>query len=349
MGESAVGKRALVTGITGQDGAYLAKLLLEKGYRVFGAVRRTSLSNVSRLRELGIVQDVQLVDFDLLEFSNIIRTLELSKPDEIYNLAAQSFVGLSFEQPIYTGDGNALGVTRLLEAIRVVNGDLRFYQASSSEMFGKAREIPQTETTPFHPRSPYGVAKVYGHLIAVNYRESRGLHASSGILFNHESPLRGQEFVTRKITLSLAEIRHGKRDVLRLGNLNAQRDWGFAAEYVEGIWRMLQHPTADDYVLATGETHSVREFAVLAGRHFGFDLVFDGSGEKERGIDRKTGRTLILVDPKLMRPAEVDALVGNPAKAARQLGWKHEVSFSDLVSIMAEADDRRVAEDRVIF
>jgi GDPmannose 4,6-dehydratase len=342
-------KRALVTGVTGQDGAYLAKLLLEKGYKVFGAIRRTSMSNVARLEELGIAEQVELVDFDLLEFSNLLRVVEQARPDEIYNLAAQSFVGVSFEQPIYTGECDALGVVRLLEAVRAVNPKIRFYQASTSEMFGKVVEKPQRETTPFHPRSPYGVAKLYGHWITVNYRESYGMHATSGILFNHESPLRGQEFVTRKITMSLAKIKHGKLDVLALGNMDAERDWGFAADYVEGMWRMLQQPEPGDYVLASGQQHSVRDFVRAAGKGLGFDIAFEGSGTEERGIDRKTGRTLVKVDPKFYRPAEVEYLCGDPSKAEKSLGWKRQVSFPELVTLMVEADERRVRDNRVTF
>jgi GDPmannose 4,6-dehydratase len=342
-------RRALVTGVTGQDGAYLAKLLIAKGYKVFGAIRRTSMSHVARLEELGIAGEVELVDFDLLELSNILRVVERTRPDEIYNLAAQSFVGISFEQAIYTGECDAIGVVRLLEAIRACNPAIRFYQASTSEMFGKVAQVPQSETTPFHPRSPYGVAKLYGHWITVNYRESYDVYAASGILFNHESPLRGQEFVTRKITLSLARIKHGQLDVLALGNLAALRDWGYAGDYVEGMWRMLQQPRADDYVLATGQSHSVRDFVMAAGRHLGFDFVFEGTGVDERGIDRKTGRTLVKVEPKFYRPAEVDQLCGNPAKAQRALGWEREATFAQLVEMMVEADERRVQDNRLTF
>jgi GDPmannose 4,6-dehydratase len=338
-----------VTGVTGQDGAYLAKLLLEKGYRVFGAIRRTSMSNVARLEELGVAEDIELVDFDLLEFSNLLRVVEQTRPDEIFNLAAQSFVGISFEQPIYTGECDALGVTRLLEAVRNVNPKIRFYQASTSEMYGSVVETPQRETTPFYPRSPYGVAKLYGHWITVNYRESYGMHATSGILFNHESPLRGQEFVTRKITVSLAKIKHGKLDVLALGNMAAHRDWGYAADYVEGMWQMLQQPEPSDYVLATGEQHSVREFVLAAGERLGFDIVFEGAGVQERGIDRKSGRTIVQVEPKFYRPAEVDRLCGSPAKAEQTFGWKRKVSFPELVTLMVEADDRRVRDNRLAF
>jgi GDPmannose 4,6-dehydratase len=342
-------KRALITGITGQDGAYLAQLLLKKGYYVAGAVRRTSISNTERLEELGICDRIELVDFDLLELSNIIRVVERVRPDEIYNLAAQSFVAASFELPVYTADCDAMGVVRLLEAIRTVNPQIRFYQASTSEMFGKVREMPQTEATPFHPRSPYGVAKLYGHWIAINYRESYGLHASCGILFNHESPLRGQEFVTRKITLGLARVKHGRQDAVELGNLDAKRDWGFAGDYVEGMWRMLQQEAGDDYVLATGETHAVREFIALAGRALDFDIAFQGTGVDERGIDRKSGREVVRVNPKFYRPAEVDLLLGSPAKAESQLGWKRQMSFAELVATMAECDDKRVQEGRVEF
>jgi len=338
-----------VTGVTGQDGAYLAKLLLAKGYKVFGAIRRTSMAHIARLEELGIAADVELVDFDLLELSNILRVVERTRPDEIYNLAAQSFVGISFEQAIYTGECDAIGVVRLLEAIRACNPAIRFYQASTSEMFGKVAEVPQSETTPFHPRSPYGVAKLYGHWITVNYRESYGIHATSGILFNHESPLRGQEFVTRKISLSLAKIKHGQLDVLALGNLAAERDWGYAGDFVEGMWRMLQQPNADDYVLATGEAHSVRDFVMAAGRCLGFDLAFEGKGVDERGIDRKSGRTVVKVEPKFYRPAEVDQLCGNSAKAQDALGWQRRTTFPQLVETMVEADERRVQDNRLTF
>jgi GDPmannose 4,6-dehydratase len=347
--ENYMNKRALITGVTGQDGAYLAQLLLRKGYQVIGAVRRTSMSNLARLEELGIAGNVELVDFDLLELSNIYRTIERTRPDEIYNLAAQSFVGASFELPIYTGDCDALGVVRVLDAVRTINPKIRFYQASTSEMFGNAPETPQAETTPFRPRSPYGIAKLYAHWITVNYRESYGIHACSGILFNHESPLRGQEFVTRKITLSLARVKHGLAEMVELGNLDARRDWGFAGDYVEGMWRMLQRDQADDYVLATCKSHSVREFLQLAGRGLGMELDLEGQGPEERAVDRKTGRTVARVNPKFYRPAEVDALVGNCAKATRQLGWETRVSFAELVGMMAESDERRVRDNAVRF
>ena len=274
--------------------------------------------------------------------TNILRALERVKPDELYNLAAQSFVYLSFEQPIYTADVDGIGALRILEAIRQVVPSTRFYQASTSEMFGKAQKTPQDETTPFYPRSPYGFSKLFAHWATVNYRESYGIHASSGILFNHESPLRGREFVTRKITWSLARIRHGELDVLELGNLDAARDWGFAGDYVEGMWLMLQQQAADDFVLATGENHSVRSFVDTAASRLGFDLEWSGAGAAERGIDRKTGKTIVRVNPAFYRPAEVDVLIGRPAKAERVLGWKRKIGFAELVTMMAEADDRRV-------
>ncbi len=342
-------KRALITGVNGQDGAYLAKFLLDKGYLVTGAVRRTSTSDTHRLVEMGIANSVELRDLEILEFNNILRLVERSQPDEIYNLAAQSFVALSFEEPIYTGAVDALGVTRMLEAVRQTNAPIRFYQASTSEMFGKALELPQSETTPFHPRSPYAVAKLYAHWITVNYRESYGLFTASGILFNHESPLRGKEFVTRKVTLGLAKIKHGELDVLEIGNLDSKRDWGFAGDYVEGMWRMLQQDRADDYVLASGEMHSVRDFVVLAGQCLGMQIEWQGTGAAERGIERKSGRVIVRVNPEFYRPAEVDILCGNAAKAERELGWKRKVSFSDLVAMMAETDERRLREKKAIL
>jgi GDPmannose 4,6-dehydratase len=342
-------KRALITGVNGQDGAYLAKFLVEKGYDVTGALRHTSMSNVERLKELGIADAIAMQDIELLEFSNILRLIERVKPDEIYNLAAQSFVGLSFEQPIYTAEVDALGTARLLEAVRTVNAAIRFYQASTSEMFGKVRETPQNELTPFYPRSPYGVAKLYAHWMTVNYRESYGIHASSGILFNHESPLRGQQFVTRRITLGLARVKHGERPVLELGNLDARRDWGFAGDYVAGMWAMLQQEASDDYVLATGATFQVRDFVRHAGEALGFDIAWEGSGVEERGIDRRSGRTIVSVNPVHFRPAEVDVLTGDPSKAAARLGWRPQVSFPELVAMMVEADDRRVRDGHTPF
>ena len=341
------GKVAFVTGVTGQDGAYLAQLLLTKGYRVCGGVRRTSQKVYPRLEELGIEKDIELIDLDLFEYSNILRCIEKVRPNEIFNLAAQSFVALSFEQPLYTSDVDALGVARFLEAIRTVDKGIRFYQASTSELYGKVTQVPQTESTPFYPRSPYAVAKLYGHWMVVNYRESYDMHLSSGILFNHESPLRGIEFVTRKITHGLASIKHGKLDQLKLGNMDARRDWGFAKEYVEGMWRMLQQDKADDYVLATGKTTPVRDFVEHAARAVGFDIEWKGSGVDERGIDRKSGKTIVVVDPKFFRPAEVDLLIGDPSKAKAKLGWQAQTSAVELAVMMAEADDRRVRENRV--
>jgi GDPmannose 4,6-dehydratase len=339
-------KKALITGITGQDGAYLTQLLLGKGYEVHGAYRRSASINLWRLAELGLEEQVHMQAFDLLEYSNIQRTLEKVQPDEVYNLAAQSFVALSFEQPLYTGDVDALGVTRMLEAIRTVNPKIRFYQASTSEMFGKVQAIPQTESTPFYPRSPYGVAKLYAHWITVNYRESYGLHASSGILFNHESPFRGIEFVTRKITSTLAKIKCGQASVLELGNLDAKRDWGFAKDYVEGMWRMVQAETPDDYVLATGETHSVRNFVNWAAQAIGLEVNWQGAGENEQGIDA-TGNILVRINPEYYRPAEVELLIGSPEKAKQKLGWEPTVHISELVSMMAKTDLDRVQNGRL--
>jgi GDPmannose 4,6-dehydratase len=336
---------ALITGISGQDGAYLARFLLEKGYRVVGGLRRSSSGTLARLLELGIADDVEIVDFDLAEITNIMRALDKVKPDEVYNLAAQSFVGLSFEQPVYTSDADGVGALRILEAIRQGVPTARFYQASTSEMFGKAQAFPQDETTPFYPRSPYGIAKLFAHWTTVNYRESYGIRASSGILFNHESPLRGREFVTRKITRSLAMIRHGRLDVLELGNMDAQRDWGFAGDYVEAMWLMLQQEKADDFVLATGETHTVRSFVGTAARHFQFDLEWSGAGPDERGIDRRSGKTIVRVNPAFYRPAEVDILVGNAKKAREALGWQPRIGFDALVTMMADADDKRARDN----
>lgn len=335
-------KTALITGISGQDGAYLAKALLARGYRVVGTYRRTSGIAIGRLVELGVAEDVELVDLELLEESNIRRLLERLKPDEIYNLAAQSFVGLSFEQPLYTSDVNALGVLRLLEAMRESCPAARFYQASTSEMFGKAQETPQNERTAFYPRSPYGVAKLFAHWSVVNYREAHGLYACSGILFNHESPLRGLDFVTRKVTFGLARVALGHQDVLSLGNLEFKRDWGFAGEYVEGIWAMLQQDQPDDYVLATGRTVSVRDFVQGAATACGFDVEWAGDGIDARAVDKRTGRTIVAVDPKFYRPAEVDALVGDASKAKATLGWEAKTSLEDLTQMMVKADYDRV-------
>lgn len=336
-------RKALITGITGQDAAYLSRFLLERDYHVVGTYRRTASSNLWRLQELGVLESVELIPMDLLELTNIVRVVDRVRPTEIYNLAAQSFVSVSFDQAVYTSQVNAIGVVYLLEAVRTVDPSIRFYQASTSEMFGKVREVPQNEETPFHPRSPYAVAKVYGHHMTVNYREAHKLHASCGILFNHESPLRGREFVTRKITASLANIRCGRQDVLELGNLDAKRDWGYAEDYVRGMWMMLQQPQGDDYVLATGESHSVREFTEKAARCAGFDLRWEGDGVETRGVDAKTGRQIVRVNPDFFRPAEVDRLQGDASKARRVLGWRPEVSFDQLVERMVQADVDRAA------
>ncbi|MFQ5773865.1 MAG: GDP-mannose 4,6-dehydratase [Kiloniellaceae bacterium] len=336
-------RRALITGISGQDGAYLSQLLLDRGYDVVGARRRSASGSLWRLEELGVLDDIEMIPIDLLEFSNILHVIEKSAPDEIYNLAAQSFVAVSFEQPLYTGDVDGMGVTRLLEAIRTVDPKIRLYQASTSEMFGLVQEMPQAERTPFYPRSPYGAAKLYAHWMVVNYRESYAMHASSGILFNHESPLRGEEFLTRKVTASLARIRHGMQDVLELGNLDAARDWGFAGDYVEGMWLMLQQDKPDDYVLATGRTVTIREFVEKAGAVAGFDIAWEGEGMHSVGVDRKTGRAIVRVNPAFYRPAEVDILLGNPQKAREKLGWRPRTTLEDLAAMMMVADLERAA------
>jgi GDPmannose 4,6-dehydratase len=338
-------KKALITGITGQDGAYLTKLLLDKGYDVYGAFRRTSGLNLNGLKYLRVDDKVKYLPIELLEFTNIYRAIEKIQPDEIYNLGAQSFVALSFEEPIYTADVAALGALRVLEAIRAVNPKIKFYQASSSEMFGKVQGSPQNEKTLFYPRSPYAASKLFAHWITVNYRESYDIFACSGILFNHESPLRGIEFVTRKITYSVAQMKLGLNSELKLGNLDAKRDWGYAPEYVEAMWLMLQQTEPDDYVVATGETHSVRDFAEFAFKYAGFDIVWEGKGIKEKGIDKKTGRTLIEVSAEFFRPAEVDILMGDYAKAKKKLGWQPRTKFQDLASIMVDADIKRVGKE----
>ncbi|MCK9991590.1 MAG: GDPmannose 4,6-dehydratase [Alphaproteobacteria bacterium] len=336
-------KTALVTGVTGQDGAYLARLLVDKGYKVYGGCRRVSVDNLWRLREVDVLDKIELIDFDLQEIGNVTRAIRQTRPDEIYNLAAQSFVGVSFELPVTTSQIDGMGCLHILEAMRDYVPEARFYQASTSEMFGKVQAIPQQETTPFYPRSPYGVAKVFAHYMTQNYRESYNLHASSGILFNHESPLRGQEFVTRKITLALARIAAGQQDLLELGNMDAKRDWGFAGDYVKAMWAMLQQDTADDYVIATGETFTVRYFCERAASLLGFDLRWEGHGPGEQGIDRKSGKTVIHVSPKFFRPAEVELLVGLPDKARNRLGWTPEVKLDGLIEMMITADRARVA------
>jgi GDPmannose 4,6-dehydratase len=337
-------KSALVTGITGQDGAYLAKLLLGKGYRVYGAYRRAASTNFWRNDELGVTghPELKLIDFDLTDLGSCLRLIEFSEPTEIYNLAAQSFVGMSFEQPAATAAITGIGPLNLLEAMRLSGSKARFYQASTSEMFGKVQAVPQTEETPFYPRSPYGIAKLYAHWMTINYRESYDIFASSGILFNHESPLRGLEFVTRKITAGLARIKRGKLDVLTLGNLDAKRDWGFAGDYVEGMWRMLQADVPDTFVLATNRTESVRDFLRIAGASAGFELVFEGSAEEEVAIDKTSGEIIAKVDPAFYRPAEVDLLIGDASKAKAVLGWAPTMTLEQLCKQMVEADLRRV-------
>jgi GDPmannose 4,6-dehydratase len=341
-------KIALITGITGQDGSYLAELLIEKGYDVHGVIRRTSLFNRGRIeeardtaRKAGKVYELHYGD--MADSSSVNRIIALTRPDEVYNLAAQSHVKVSFDSPESTADVDATGVLRLLEGIRSNKLDSRFYQASTSELFGKVVEVPQTETTPFYPRSPYGVAKLYGFWITKNYREAYGMHASNGILFNHESPRRGENFVTRKITLTLAKIKAGLEPVLKLGNLDAKRDWGHAKDYVEMMWMMLQQPEGDDYVAATGETHAVREFVDKAAAVAGFDLSWEGQGVEEKGRDKKSGKLIVQVDPRFFRPAEVDLLIGDPSKAKTKLGWKPRIAFAELAEMMMKADLEAVA------
>jgi GDPmannose 4,6-dehydratase len=336
-------KKAIITGITGQDGAYLAELLLDKGYIVYGTYRRTSSVNFWRIEELGVHKhpNLHLVEYDLTDLSASIRLLESTEATEVYNLAAQSFVGVSFDQPITTAEITGIGPVNLLEAIRIVNPEIRFYQASTSEMFGKVQAIPQVESTPFYPRSPYGIAKLYAHWMTINYCESYNIFAVSGILFNHESPLRGREFVTRKIADSIAKIKLGKLDVLELGNMDAKRDWGYAKEYVDGMWRMLQVDKPDTYVLATNRTTSVRDYVTMAARAAGFEIAWQGVAENEVGIDTKTNKTLVRVNPKFYRPAEVELLIGNPEKAKLELGWEPKITIEQLCQMMVEADIRR--------
>jgi GDPmannose 4,6-dehydratase len=339
---------ALVTGVTGQDGAYLTRFLLDRGYRVIGAHRRSASLNLWRLAELGVLghPGLSLVPFDLMDASGAIRLLQQHRPNEVYNLAAQSFVGISFDQPELTTHASGLGCLHLLEAIRIVDPGIRFYQASTSEMFGLVQAVPQREDTPFYPRSPYGVAKLYAHWMTVNYRESYGLFASSGILFNHESPLRGIEFVTRKITDAVARISVGSEDVLELGNLDAKRDWGFAGDYVEGMYRMLQIDTPDTFVLATNAMHSVRDFVTWAFANVGITLQFEGVGEHEVGRDAVSGQLRVRVNPAFFRPAEVDLLIGDYAKAEQILGWKPAMSVESLCQSMVEADVLRQHRSR---
>ena len=338
-------KRALVTGITGQDGAYLTEFLLKKGYEVYGSFRRTSDLNLNRLHYLGVDDKIHFVSLELHEFTNIQRTIDKVRPDEIYNLASQSFVGLSFEIPLFTADATGLGPLRLLEAVRSVDPKIKFYQASSSEMFGKVKTRSQNEETPFYPRSPYAASKLFAHWMAVNYRESYGMFVCSGILFNHESPLRGLEFVTRKITHSVARIKQGYQTEVLLGQLDSCRDWGYAPEYVEAMWLMLQQPEAQDYVIATGETHSVREFVELAFKRAGFGIEWSGKGVNEIASDKNSGNTLVRIDPRFYRPAEVDFLAGDCTRAKKLLGWSPKTTFEELVGIMLEHDVKLVAKE----
>jgi GDPmannose 4,6-dehydratase len=347
------GKVALIAGVTGQDGAYLSEFLLSKGYVVHGVKRRSSSFNTERIDHLIHDPHEEGVSFhmhygDVTDATNIIRIVQETQPDEIYNLAAQSHVQVSFETPEYTANADGLGTLRLLEAIRILGREnkTRFYQASTSELFGKARESPQNETTPFYPRSPYAAAKLYAHWITVNYREAYGLHATAGILFNHESPIRGETFVTRKITRAVASIECGLQQKLFLGNLDARRDWGHARDFVEGMWLILQQDTPDDYVLATGESHSVREFVEKAFSHIGRTIVWRGRAVEEKGVDKSTGEVLVEVDPRYFRRTEVDCLIGDPSKARAKLGWRHRTSFDTLVADMVQADRIAVREER---
>jgi len=348
-------KRALITGVTGQDGAYLAELLIQKGYEVHGVKRRASSFNTDRIDHL--YQDphasgvrMRLHYGDLTDSTNLIRIIQQTEPDEIYNLAAQSHVAVSFETPEYTANADAVGALRILEAVRILGltSKTRFYQASTSEMFGKVQEIPQKETTPFYPRSPYGVAKLYGHWITINYREAYGMFACSGILFNHESPIRGETFVTRKITRGLARIHHGMEQCLYLGNLDSLRDWGHARDYVRAQWLMLQQEVADDYVIATGEQHSVRDFVARAGEQLGMRIIWHGAGLEETGVDETSGKTVVRVDPRYFRPTEVETLLGDSSKARAKLGWRPEISFADLVKEMVATDSEIAQRDALV-
>ncbi len=333
-----MGKRALITGVSGQDGAYLSKLLLRKGYRVIGGDRRAASNTFWRLKKLNILRDVEIVNFDICEESNISQTIKKYKPDEVYNLAAQSFVGSSFDLPIVTSDSTAIGTTRLLEAIRKSTKEIKFYQASSSEMFGKVLESPQTEKTPFYPRSPYAVSKVYSHMMTINYRESHNMHCSNGILFNHESPLRGENFVTRKITLAFARIFYGFQEALEIGNLDAKRDWGFAGDYVEAMHLMLQQKKPQDYVISTGKTYSVRKFIEKVCKYLNIKIIWKNKGVKEVGINKETNKIIVKVNPKFYRPAEVDFLLGNSSLAKKNLKWKPKHNFDELVEMMIKSD-----------
>jgi GDPmannose 4,6-dehydratase len=336
-------KTAVVTGITGQDGAYLTRMLLQRGYKVKGTYRRGSSVNFWRLAELGVLdaENLELVEYDLLDIGAAFRLIERTQPDEVYNLAAQSFVGVSFDQPVATAQMTGVGPLNLLEAIRMVDTKIKFYQASSSEIFGLVQAVPQNEDTPFYPRSPYAAAKLFAHWLTVNYRESYGMFASSGILFNHESPLRGQEFVTRKITNTVARISRGQAEVLELGNLDAKRDWGYAEEYCHGMYLMMQHTVPDTFVLATGRTETVRNFVEQAFRAVDVSIAWKGQGVDEVGVDERSGKTLVRINPRFFRPSEVELLLGDYAKAKTQLGWEPETSLEDLCRMMVEADLRR--------
>ena len=338
-------KKALITGVNGQDGSYLADLLLEKGYKVYGLMRRKSVVDYGNVNHL--VGKIEFIYGDMIDSISLVNAMKISQADEVYNLAAQSFVATSWEQPIATSEIDGIGVVNLLEAIRTVKPEARFYQASTSEMYGLVQETPQKETTPFYPRSPYGVAKLYGHWITKNYRESYGMFACSGILFNHESERRGKEFVTRKITDAVAKIKLGKQDVLELGNMSAKRDWGHSKDYVNAMWLMLQQNKADDYVIATGDTYEVREFVRQAFKAADIDIEFKGEGVNEVGIDVGTGKTFVIVNPKFFRPAEVELLLGDPSKAENNLGWKREVSFEQLVKRMVENDLKLVEKENL--
>ena len=336
-------KKALITGVTGQDGSYLAELLLEKGYEVYGIMRRKSVVDYGNVEH--IKDKIHFIYADMTDLVSLVNAMKISMADEVYNLAAQSFVGTSGEQPLATADIDALGVTNMLEAIRIVKPEAHFYQAATSEMFGKVQEMPQTEKTPFYPRSPYGVAKVYGFWITKNYRESFNMFACSGILFNHESERRGKEFVTRKITYAVARIKQGVQDHIELGNLDSKRDWGHAKDYVHAMWMLLQNDKPDDYVIATNETRTVREFVETAFRHVGIEIAWEGQGVDEVGRDKETGRVLVTINPEFFRPAEVEVLLGNPAKAETELGWKREISFAQLVERMVKNDMEIVAKE----
>jgi len=345
------GKVAVITGITGQDGAYLSWLLLEKGYTVYGTYRRTSSVNFWRIEELGVKNhpNFHQVEYDLTDLGSSIRMITKTQPDEIYNLAAQSFVAVSFDQPITTAKITGLGAVYLLEAIRIVNPKIRFYQASTSEMFGNVQAVPQNEDTPFYPRSPYGIAKVYAHWMTINYRESYNIFGSSGILFNHESPLRGLEFVTRKITDGLAKVKLGKQDHIELGNLNAKRDWGYARDYVEGMYLMLQADKPDTFVLATGRTQSVRYFIEMTCKALDIDITWEGEGMHEVGTDASSGKSIVKINPDFYRPAEVDLLIGDPTKAKQVLGWEAKTTLEELCQLMVDADMKRHQEGKPMF